>query len=70
MANSGLKSNNTSGVKGVSWSKSKSKWRAHIMVSGKQLHLGYYDNIEAATGARMRAEQEQWGEFVTGTTEH
>jgi len=48
-ANRDLNSNNTSGYKGVSWSKSSSKWQSQIRVDCTTLHLGYFDSkIEAA----------------------
>ena len=49
--------NNTSGVKGVMWEKSKSKWKAGIRVNYKQIHLGYFDNKEDAIAARLTAEK-------------
>ena len=33
---------NTSGYRGVSWSKNNNKWIAQIKVKNKQIHLGYY----------------------------
>ncbi|MGP9656532.1 HNH endonuclease [Halomonas sp. AOP31-B1-25] len=35
---------NTSGVTGVSWKKSMSKWRARCMVDYQEIHLGYFDD--------------------------
>lgn len=37
--------NNSSGVKGVSYSKQKKKWRARINVNRKEIHLGFFDNL-------------------------
>lgn len=37
--------------KGVSWSKGKNRWRAHIGVKGKQQHLGYFKDEWAAAEA-------------------
>jgi len=34
--------------RGVSWDKSLNKWRARIMVNGKRISLGVYDDIEEA----------------------
>jgi hypothetical protein len=40
---------NTSGYKGVSYDKSRNKWVASIMVAGKTIFIGRFDNdIEAA----------------------
>ena len=35
---------NTSGVKGVTWSAQKGKWKARIQVNGKRLHAGFSDD--------------------------
>ena len=44
-----LRSNNTSGYRGVSWYKNKQKWRTSIHSFGKRISLGYFeDKIEAA----------------------
>lgn len=54
--NSALRKNNTSGVNGVSWSKSSGKWRVHVNVGGKYKHLGYFNNIEEAAAVRKQAD--------------
>lgn len=46
--NKGDFSSNTSGIKGVSWSKQKNKWRAYIWKDRKQINLGLFDDIETA----------------------
>ena len=50
----------TSGVRGVSWSAAKNKWRAAIYAANKQHHLGYFNTISEAKTARERAEQKLW----------
>lgn len=55
MRNTGLQSNNTSGVKGVS--KRRNKWRARITVEGKTLALGTYEEFDDAVKAREEAER-------------
>lgn len=40
--NRSLQGNNTSGYKGVSWSKEKRKWHSYITKNGKRTHIGYY----------------------------
>ena len=50
--NQGMKSNNTSGVKGVSWFKARNKWLAQI--DGK--FVGHYSSFEKACEARVQAE--------------
>lgn len=51
---------NTSGVRGVSWHKTRGKWRAHIYKDYKQIHLGVFTTFEDAIAARQRAEKEHW----------
>jgi len=46
--NSNLRSDNTSGVKGVCWNARKRKWFARIHVDKKTMSLGYYDDLELA----------------------
>lgn len=55
-----VRSDNTSGVPGVSWSKRASKWMAHIRVAGKRTHLGLFTTVEAATQARATAEKQMF----------
>ena len=37
------------------WDKAKDKWRAHIRVSGKRRHLGYFADEEEAAAAYRKA---------------
>lgn len=46
--NQGLKKNNTSGLKGVSFNKKNSKWVARISVNNKRIHLGSFNSKEKA----------------------
>ena len=62
--NSSISKNNTSGVKGISWSKRDSVWRAYIMIDYKQKCLGSYKNKEDAIRARLQAEKQYFGEFA------
>lgn len=49
LSNRGPNRNNTSGYKGVSWSKSSNKWAAQLMYKRKHIHLGLFlDKHEAA----------------------
>lgn len=50
--NSKLRIDNSSGHKGVSWSKSKNRWRADIQVKGKQVSLGIFRELKDAVSAR------------------
>jgi hypothetical protein len=51
---------NTTGIRGVSWSRHKNKWRVAIYVNNKQKHIGYFENINDAAAARKQAEQILW----------
>lgn len=51
MENVGIRSNNTSGFIGVSFSKSRGKWVSHIQKNGKNKFLGYYEKPEDAYDA-------------------
>ena len=53
-------STNKTGIRGVSWSKTKQKWRAAIYVDNKQKHVGYFDSLSDAAEARKRAEERYW----------
>lgn len=48
---------NTSGVKGVGWSKQNSKWRAQIHVNSRSVNLGYSTDFIEAVCLRLVAEQ-------------
>lgn len=56
-----LNRNSTSGVRGVSWSPKLGKWRAHIVIDRKQIHLGIYEKKEDAIEARRAAEARYFG---------
>lgn len=45
--------NNNSGIKGVFFNKKNNKWKAYVCVNKKQIHLGYYENIEDAKQIRQ-----------------
>lgn len=54
--NSKLRNDNSSGHKGVSWSRSSKRWRADIQVKGKQVSLGTFHTLEDAIHARREYE--------------
>lgn len=51
-----IASNNTSGVTGVSFSKSHCKWESKVQVGGKTIHLGRYSDKADAVLARKQGE--------------
>ena len=58
-----LRSDNTSGVIGVSWDKNKKKWRSTICRDGVQKDLGHFTNKEDAIQARKEGEKKYFGRF-------
>lgn len=54
---------NTSGVKGVTFEKSRRKWKAFIStgVDKNPVNLGRFDSLEEAAEARRDAEIKYWG---------
>lgn len=57
--NTGLRSTNKSGVKGVNYVAKKHRWQAMITVDYKQRFLGYFMTKDDAIAARLKAEQER-----------
>ena len=58
MRNTKRRSNNTSGVCGVSFREATNKWQAYIFAKGRQKHLGFFDDLNEAISARKAAEVE------------
>ena len=54
--NQGLRIDNTSGIKGVTWDKQTNKWRAFICIHKKMINLGRHLNIDKALFVRQQAE--------------
>ena len=50
-----LKSDNSSGYRGVSWSKRSKKWWAYLDHHGKRIHVGFFPTVEAANEAVVEA---------------
>jgi hypothetical protein len=65
-ANSGLRKNNTLGVKGVSYHPKRNRWQARIGVGGQRLSLGYFASVVEAAEAYRQKAIEVHGEFVKG----
>ena len=61
--NACLHNNNTSGVSGVSWNKTKNKWVSYINVNKKRLWLGCFDDFYDAVKVRKEAEEKYYGEW-------
>jgi len=56
--------NNTTGVRGVSWSNQKNKYTARIGFKSKDYYLGAYKTLEEAAQVRKLAEQSIYGSFL------
>ena len=56
--------NNTSGVKGVTWNKAKRKWCAQLMFRGERKHYSYHASIEEAQQAYLLAAKLHHKEFA------
>jgi hypothetical protein len=61
--NSRRANDNTSGVKGVSWSSAGKRWIATISVDKTRIHLGRFISKDDAVAAYVRANAELHGEF-------
>lgn len=55
--NTRLRPDNKSGTSGVYWRERRRKWESLITVDGKQIFLGYHDNLQEAVSARKNAER-------------
>lgn len=62
--NSAVRSDNTSGFKGVSFVRGRGDWAAYINVNKRRIHLGYFGSKESAAAAYGVAALEHHGEFA------
>lgn len=62
--NTGVKSNTSSGFKGVSWSSQHGGWGAQIKTEKKLVWLGYFKTAESAAAAYDEAAKKYFGEFA------
>ena len=60
---SSLDSHNTSGFRGVSWLKSKNRFRVRITAQGKDIGLGYFKTAREGAGAYQKANKRMFGTF-------
>ena len=69
--NSRSNSNNISGVRGVCWRNDFRIWIAQIVVNGRNIHLGYFDEFDKAVMARYNKEREiEWDECIKISEAH
>ncbi len=62
--NANVRSDNTSGFKGVSFNKRNNKFRAYIMCNKVNRHIGYFSSAKAAAYAYDRAAKKFHGKFA------
>lgn len=62
--NKSMRSDNTSGVSGVSQHKRTGKWQAQIAFSGRLHYLGLFKDFASAVAVRKAAELDYFGEFA------
>ncbi len=53
--NASITRRNKTGFVGVLWREDAKKFRSHIMIDGKEIHLGYFETLIDAVIARMKA---------------
>jgi len=68
VVNKGMLPNNTSGYKGVSWSKQSEKWHSYIWFKNKRIHLGYFQSKEKAAQEYNKATSKYHGELAYQNT--
>lgn len=68
-ANSGPRSNNKAGVKGVFQTRS-GRWKASIRLRGQNVHLGLFDSPAEAGRAYQEAARQAFGEFALCSKEN
>jgi len=64
-----VRSDNTSGFKGVTFSRQRNRWHARIQVDGKRMHLGFFSTKESAAKAYDEAAKRLFGEFAALNSE-
>lgn len=62
--NAGIRKDNTSGVKGVTWHIGRNKWLGQVWYNGTNNYIGSYDSLSEATTAVHKAREQLHGEFV------
>ena len=58
-----MRSDNTSGIIGVSFDCKRNKYRAQIMINKENIELGFFEYLEEAKNARKQAEITYHNEF-------
>ena len=63
--NQKLQTNNTTGIKGVTWRKDRQKYRARCVVQNAEIFIGHFDTIEEAKKAIQEHRIVLHGEFAS-----
>lgn len=64
MRNATKRADSKTGVKGVGWREDKQKYRARIVVNGKEICLGHFVTLDEARSAVQAARTTHHGEFA------
>jgi hypothetical protein len=64
LRNAKLRSDNTSGVKGIYWNKKLSSWQVHVKDGGRTVYGGIYKDLDDAKRAVMQLRERLHGEFA------
>jgi len=62
--NQTISRNNTSGYKGVTWSRQRQKWQAKLNLGDKQIHGGFFADKENAAMAYLALARKHFGSFA------
>ena len=62
--NRAIGKNNTSGYKGVSWSKAANKWKVEVSVNGKRKYIGVFKDLEQANLIAQKVRIKYHGAFA------
>lgn len=65
--NANKRTDNTSGIKGVSVHSTSKRWRARLHFGGVERHLGFFATKEEAAEAYRTAAEKHFGEFAKPT---
>ena len=58
-----IRIDNTSGITGVTFEKTREKWIANIQCNNKKIYLGQYNDKNTAVKVRKEAEEKYFGEY-------
>jgi hypothetical protein len=67
LQNAKIPKNNTSGYKSICFDKAKGKWLVRGNLNGKQIFLGYFDNLQDASKFYCEWAKKAFGKFFRAT---